>query len=74
MSILMLEPGGMALLIATVLTVAGDDVAAFFVGTRFGRHKMAPSISPAKSWEGFAGGVVGALLAGVAVRSGSSTG
>ncbi|MDQ3619806.1 MAG: phosphatidate cytidylyltransferase [Actinomycetota bacterium] len=63
-SILMLEPGGMALLIATVLTVAGDDVAAYFVGTRFGRHKMAPSISPAKSWEGFAGGVVGALLAG----------
>ena len=63
-SILMLDPGGMALLIATVLTVAGDDVAAFFVGTRFGRHKMAPSISPAKSWEGFGGGVIGALLAG----------
>ncbi|CAN5634798.1 phosphatidate cytidylyltransferase [soil metagenome] len=63
-SILRLEPGGLALLIAYLLVVACDDIAAYFVGSRFGRHKMAPSISPAKSWEGFAGGLAGALVAG----------
>jgi phosphatidate cytidylyltransferase len=59
-----IEPGGLPLLIASILVVATDDIAAFFMGSRFGRHKMAPSISPAKSWEGFAGGTVGALVAG----------
>ncbi len=42
-----------------------SDSLAFFVGTRFGKHKMAPRISPKKSWEGFAGGMVGAVLAWV---------
>ncbi|NOQ21431.1 MAG: hypothetical protein GQ565_02110 [Candidatus Aegiribacteria sp.] len=45
----------------------GDSLA-YFAGSAFGRHKMAPSISPAKSWEGFiagiAGAVGGAVLAG----------
>jgi phosphatidate cytidylyltransferase len=59
-----IAPGGPALLIATLLVVASDDILAYFVGSRVGRHKMAPSISPAKSWEGFAGGFAGALLAG----------
>jgi len=60
-AILVLEDG-IFLLIAFALSVAADDIAAYFVGTRFGKHKMAPSISPAKSWEGFAGGVAGALI------------
>jgi phosphatidate cytidylyltransferase len=38
------------------------DSAAYFAGRRFGRHKLAPSISPGKTWEGAAGGVVGAAL------------
>lgn len=62
--ILMLD-GGLSLLIAYILIVACDDIAAYFVGTRLGRHKIAPSISPGKSWEGFAGGLAGALLGGV---------
>ncbi len=45
----------------------GDSLA-YFVGSAFGRHKMVPDISPAKSWEGFfagiAGAVGGAVLAG----------
>ncbi len=57
---------GLALLIAFVLTTALDDIAAYFAGTSLGRHKMAPSISPAKSWEGFAGGLAAALLGGLA--------
>ena len=35
---------------------------AFFVGRAIGRHKMAPAISPKKTWEGAAGGVIGAGL------------
>lgn len=65
-SMLLLDPGGLALLLSFILVVAADDIAAYFVGTRFGVHKMAPSISPAKSWEGFAGGLLAALAAGVA--------
>ncbi|MGH2820454.1 MAG: phosphatidate cytidylyltransferase [Actinomycetota bacterium] len=62
--ILVGEPSGMALLMAFIITAAADDIVAYFVGTRFGRRRMAPSISPAKSWEGFAGGLAGALVAG----------
>jgi phosphatidate cytidylyltransferase len=57
-------PKGMNLLVAHVLVTAVDDITAYFVGTRFGRHKMAPTISPAKSWEGFAGGSVMAIVGG----------
>lgn len=64
-SILMIEPqDGTFLLIATFLSIALGDIAAYFVGTRFGKHKMAPSISPGKSWEGFAAGVAGSLAGG----------
>lgn len=55
---------GVSVLLAHVLITAADDIGAFFAGTAFGRHKMAPSISPAKSWEGAAGGFVAALAAG----------
>jgi phosphatidate cytidylyltransferase len=40
------------------------DTAAFYVGSRFGRHKMAPTISPKKSWEGAAAGFLTGLAAG----------
>ena len=63
--ILVLDPGGLNLLVGYVLTVAAGDIAAYFVGTAFGRHKLAPSISPGKSWEGFVGGVAGSLLGGL---------
>ena len=39
------------------------DTTAYFVGRRFGRHKMAPTISPAKTWEGAIGGFIGAIVA-----------
>jgi phosphatidate cytidylyltransferase len=47
-----------ALLVLGVAWIA--DTAAYFVGRRWGRHKLAPSISPGKTWEGAAGGLVGA--------------
>lgn len=40
-----------------------SDTGAYFVGVFLGKHKMCPSISPKKSWEGFFGGVVVAILA-----------
>lgn len=49
---------------AAVFAVAGgaaaSDVGAYAIGSRFGRHKIAPSISPNKSWEGLIGGLASA--------------
>jgi len=39
-----------------------SDTTAFFIGRRFGRHKMAPNISPGKTWEGAMGGILGAII------------
>jgi phosphatidate cytidylyltransferase len=43
------------------------DTSAYFVGHLLGRHKMAPGISPGKTWEGAAGGLAGAIIIGVLV-------
>ena len=51
------------LMFALLLNWAGDT-AALYVGKSFGKHKLAPAVSPAKTWEGSAGAVVGALIAG----------
>jgi phosphatidate cytidylyltransferase len=63
-SMLQLEDG-LFLLIAYVLITALDDIGAYFAGTRLGRHKMAPSISPAKTWEGWTGGFLASLAGGL---------
>ena len=39
-----------------------SDTGAYFIGCAIGKHKMAPIISPKKSWEGFVGGIVTAIL------------
>ena len=44
------------------LVIMGADTSAFYVGKAFGKHKLAPKISPGKTWEGVAGGVLVALL------------
>jgi phosphatidate cytidylyltransferase len=53
------------LAVMAVIWVA--DISAYFVGRAFGRHKLAPQISPGKSWEGALGGCAGVLLYGFAV-------
>lgn len=40
----------------------GSDTAAYFVGKAIGRHKLAPQISPGKTWEGAAAGVIGGII------------
>jgi phosphatidate cytidylyltransferase len=53
---------GFVAVMAVLFTVFAADTGAFFVGRAVGRHKLAPAISPGKSWEGFVGGVVAAGL------------
>jgi len=50
------------LLLGVMALVWAADVAAFFAGRKFGKHKLAPSISPGKTWEGVAGAVLGVSL------------
>ncbi|MFT3889601.1 MAG: phosphatidate cytidylyltransferase [Arachnia sp.] len=52
-------------ILLVIMCVIGSDTGAYAVGVLIGRHKMAPSISPGKTWEGFVGGVVFAALIGV---------
>jgi phosphatidate cytidylyltransferase len=50
-----------------VLTVKASDIGAYAAGMSFGRHKMIPWLSPAKSWEGLAGGIALAAAVGGAM-------
>ena len=49
---------GLVLALVLILSVWASDVAAYLFGIMFGRHKMAPRISPKKSWEGFYAGTI----------------
>lgn len=54
--------GGTELALAVVISVWVNDSFAYFFGSMLGRHKMAPRISPKKSWEGFVAGLVGTVV------------
>lgn len=47
--------------------VAAADIGAYFSGTQFGKHKLAPAVSPGKSWEGFWGGLIASVLFALAI-------
>ncbi len=55
-------PQGGMLVVIMVIVVAAADIGAYFAGKRFGEHKLAGQVSPAKTWEGFWGGVVACVL------------
>lgn len=52
-------------LVVVVLLVVSNDTFGYIAGVFFGKHPMAPKVSPKKSWEGFAGSMTGAALVGV---------
>jgi len=48
-----------------LLAVKWGDAGAYFIGSKFGRHRLAPAISPKKSWEGLFGGILFSCVVGV---------
>lgn len=60
--------GGAAWVLLVVAATFGNDALAYFGGRAFGRHKLAPHVSPGKSWEGWAAGWLGSAAAAVAVH------
>ena len=56
------EPWGGVMLLIVFVSVWLNDSAAYLIGSRFGKHKLAPKISPKKSWEGFIAGIVASML------------
>ncbi len=63
------QNNGVLLVLLCLLIVAAADVGAYFSGKRFGRRKLAPAVSPSKSWEGVWGGLVLALAVGIAFNA-----
>ncbi|NJC21892.1 phosphatidate cytidylyltransferase [Arthrobacter pigmenti] len=63
--LLLHEPSGSLKVATLLLLVVANDTFGYLIGAFFGKHPMAPRISPKKSWEGFAGSVGGAMLIGV---------
>ncbi|PIF03072.1 MAG: phosphatidate cytidylyltransferase [Propionibacterium sp.] len=62
---LMIAPAdGPARIVTFILCVVGNDVGGYFAGVLFGKHKMAPVISPSKTWEGFTGSIIFGLVIG----------
>ena len=68
-------PDGKWWVLLALPTVWIADSAAFVFGTRFGRHKMSPRLSPKKTWEGYLGGlgsaIVGGALLALVIRDGT---
>ncbi len=50
-----------------MLTTFANDTGAYFIGRARGKHKLAPTISPAKTWEGAVGGLICAILAAIVI-------
>lgn len=74
---LRLQEGGQWLIVLLLTLVAAADSGAYFSGRAWGKRKLAPAVSPGKSWEGVGGGIVAVVLLALgltALRSGSDLG
>jgi phosphatidate cytidylyltransferase len=60
-----IEPGAAWVYLTLAITFL-QDTTAYFVGRSLGRHKLAPTLSPKKTWEGAVGGMAGAILGSIA--------
>ncbi len=63
-TLLVAPDNGAQRVLTFIIVVVASDTGGYTAGVLFGKHPMAPRISPKKSWEGFAGSVVGAGVAG----------
>lgn len=59
--------GGREWVLFAVFACSGSDIFAYFIGRAWGKHIMAPTISPGKTWEGALGGLLGALALGMII-------
>jgi len=64
-ALLLAEDKGVKAILTFIIVTIASDIGGYVAGVLFGRHPMAPVISPKKSWEGFAGSVLFCSLAGV---------
>ena len=68
LSMTRLLPQGEWLIFFLLLVTWASDTGAYVVGTLYGRHRLAPTISPKKTVEGLVGGLIGAIIVGYAAR------
>jgi len=62
-------PDGRYWALLAMLTTFAYDTTAFFIGRTWGKHRLAPKVSPSKTWEGAIGGVFGAVAACLILKS-----
>jgi phosphatidate cytidylyltransferase len=65
--LMLAEPDGPDRIVVFILAVVLSDTGGYAAGVLFGKHRMAPRVSPKKSWEGFAGSVVLATVGSAVV-------
>jgi len=63
--LMLAEPDGPSRVMLFILLCVASDVGGYTVGVLLGRHPLAPSVSPKKTWEGLAGSIVLACVVGV---------
>jgi len=63
-ALLLAEDEGVKAIITFIAVTAASDIGGYAAGVLFGKHQMAPVISPKKSWEGFAGSTISCAVAG----------
>ncbi|MBM4192584.1 MAG: phosphatidate cytidylyltransferase [Gammaproteobacteria bacterium] len=62
---LRIEDNGAWLLLFSLFVIMAADVGAYFAGHRFGRTKLAPKVSPGKSWEGVIAGIIASIIVAI---------
>jgi phosphatidate cytidylyltransferase len=64
--LMLVEDDGPWRIVAFIVATIASDIGGYVAGVLFGKHPMAPTISPKKSWEGFTGSLVFGIAAGIA--------